>query len=88
VKATRGKVHDYLGMAFTYGEDGVAVDMRNYIRTMMFSFCFLDIEIGTPIPYSVDCKRSIHIPFNNVEVIHQQKQNVFLCPIQILQQSH
>jgi hypothetical protein len=32
VKATRRKVHDYLGMTFIYSQDGVTVDMRNYIK--------------------------------------------------------
>jgi hypothetical protein len=38
VKATRGKVHDYLGTTFVYGENGVTVDMRDYIKTMLTDF--------------------------------------------------
>jgi hypothetical protein len=34
VNATRGKIHDYLGMKFIYGEEGVTVDMHEYITTM------------------------------------------------------
>jgi hypothetical protein len=37
VKATRGKVHDYLGMTFVYGENGVTVDMRDYIKPIFLS---------------------------------------------------
>jgi hypothetical protein len=38
VKATRGKVHNYLGMTFTYGDDGVTVDMRDYVKNMIEEF--------------------------------------------------
>jgi hypothetical protein len=44
VKATRGKIHDYLGMTFIYGDDGVTVDMREYIKTMLNDF---PINLGT-----------------------------------------
>jgi hypothetical protein len=37
-KATRGKVHDYLGMTFIYEDEGVTVDMREYIKTMLNDF--------------------------------------------------
>jgi hypothetical protein len=43
VKATRGKVHDYLGMTFTYSQDGVTVDMRKYIEAMIEEF---PIDLG------------------------------------------
>ncbi len=39
VKATRGKVHDYLGMVFDFSQDGkVIVDMSNYIEAMVDDF--------------------------------------------------
>jgi hypothetical protein len=35
-KATLGNTHDYLGMTFIhYGEDGVTVDMRDYIKNII-----------------------------------------------------
>ena len=40
VKATRGKVHNYLGMTFTYSDEGVTVDMREYISNMIEDFPF------------------------------------------------
>jgi hypothetical protein len=52
VTATRGNVHDYLGMTFTYGTDGVTVDMREYIKGMIDDF---PIDLGTttaPTPAS------------------------------------
>jgi hypothetical protein len=50
VKATRGKVHDYFGMTFTYGEDGVALDMRNYIKTIFEEF---SIDLGDGLASSL-----------------------------------
>jgi hypothetical protein len=38
VKATRGKIHDYLGMTFIYGDEGVTVDMRDYVKAMLTDF--------------------------------------------------
>ena len=39
VKATRGKVHDYLGMTFDYTEKGkVKVDMSEYVTKMVSEF--------------------------------------------------
>ena len=38
VKATRGRVHEYLGMTFVYSDDGVTVDMREYIKNMIDDF--------------------------------------------------
>ena len=39
VKATRGKIHDYLGMTFDFSEPGkVHVDMIDYIEKMVDSF--------------------------------------------------
>ena len=36
VKATRGKVHDYLGMTFDYSEKGkVKIDMIDYMASMI-----------------------------------------------------
>jgi hypothetical protein len=43
VKATRGKIHDYLGMTFIYYENGVTVDMRDYVKTMLTDF---PIDLG------------------------------------------
>ena len=44
VKATRGKTHEYLGMKFTYSDDGVIVDMRDYVRSMIEDF---PIDLGS-----------------------------------------
>jgi hypothetical protein len=43
VKATRGKVHSYLEMTFEYSEDGVTVDMRDYVKNMFEEF---PIDLG------------------------------------------
>jgi hypothetical protein len=39
VKATRGKVHDYLGMTFDFSEKGkVKIDMIDYMESMVDDF--------------------------------------------------
>jgi hypothetical protein len=32
VNATSGSIHDFLGIILDYGEDGMKVDMRDYIK--------------------------------------------------------
>ena len=56
VKATRGDVHDYLGMIFDYSEPGtVQVDMIDYVKGMLddFSIKFADDETA-PTPAASD----------------------------------
>ena len=56
VKATRGKVHDYLGMTFDFSEDGkVKVDMKDYMAKMVdaFSIKFGPDEVA-PTPHTED----------------------------------
>ena len=39
MKATRGKVHDYLAMKLDYLEEGILkVDMRDYVKSMVQEF--------------------------------------------------
>ena len=39
VKVNRGKEHDYLGMHFTYGNDGtVKIHMKHYVNDMVDNF--------------------------------------------------
>ena len=39
VKATRGKVHDYLGMTFDFSEPGkLKLDMIDYMKAMVDDF--------------------------------------------------
>jgi len=39
MKASRGKVHRYLGMILDFSEDGkVSIDMREYVETMLDEF--------------------------------------------------
>jgi hypothetical protein len=47
VKSTRVRVHDYLGMTFVYSDDGVTIDMREYIKIMIDDF---QLIWGTELP--------------------------------------
>ena len=38
VKATRGNVHDYLGMTFRFGNGEVVIDMTEYVKNMLKEF--------------------------------------------------
>ena len=50
VKATRGPIHDYLGMRFDYSEPGkVKVDMIDYINAMVDDFT-TTIDNTAPTP--------------------------------------
>jgi hypothetical protein len=55
VKATRGKVHDYLGMTFTYSQDGVTVDMRKYIKSMIDEFPIIWETVLLRAPLLIIC---------------------------------
>jgi hypothetical protein len=50
VKATRGKAHDYLGMMFIYSDDGVTIDMQEYIKAMIDEFPYEMGERTSPTP--------------------------------------
>jgi hypothetical protein len=50
VKATRGKKHDYLGMTFIFGDDGLIVDMKDYTTTMLTDFPFALDNKTAPTP--------------------------------------
>jgi hypothetical protein len=56
VKATRGKVHDYLGMNFDFSEKGkVKIDMINYMKAMVNDFSIKFGEKDTaPTPATDD----------------------------------
>jgi hypothetical protein len=54
VKATRGKIHDYLGMTFDFSEEGkVKIDMIDYINSMVDDFP-VKIEGTAPTPAAED----------------------------------
>jgi hypothetical protein len=50
VNATRGNKHDYLGMTFTFGDDGLIVDMKEYTTTMLTDFPFALDSKTAPTP--------------------------------------
>jgi len=56
VKATRGKVHDYLGMTFDFSQEGkVKVNMTDYICNMIDDFpVALKVTDTAPTPASDD----------------------------------
>jgi hypothetical protein len=72
VKATRGKIHDYLGMTFIYGDEGVTVDMQEYITSMLNDF---PITLGTktaPTPAAENLFQVIDSP-----TLDKQRSNIF-----------
>ena len=45
VKASRGRVHDYLGMKLNYSIDGqVSIDMSDYVEKMLSNFPEEDLK--------------------------------------------
>ena len=55
VKATRGKVHDYLGLRLDYSQPGkVSIDMRDYVKHIVDSFP--QDQLGKPRDPSLESK--------------------------------
>jgi hypothetical protein len=77
VKATRGKVHDYLGMTFTYSDDGVTIDMREYIKAMIDEFPYEIGERTSPTPANDDLFTIKDSP--NLDKIQSEELHTFVA---------
>jgi hypothetical protein len=77
VKATRGKVHDYLGMSFIYSDDGVTIDMREYIKAMIDQFPYEIGERTSPTPANDDLFTIKDSP--NLDKIQSEELHTFVA---------
>jgi hypothetical protein len=85
VKATRGKVHDYLGMRFDFSEKGkVKIDMTDYVSSMVNDFP-LQLTPGdiAPNPAAEDLwsvSDAAALPSKDAEVFHTfVAKGLFAC---------
>ena len=73
VTATRGKVHDYLGMILDYSTDGeLVVDMKYYVKNMIKDF-------GLPInrEYKNPASDNLFKVNNKCPTLHKEKAELF-----------
>ena len=73
VTATRGKVHDYLGMTFEYGDGEVKVNMIDYVRNMLKEFPLkFKNKDGTTNPVTTEMFKD-----DNSKKLNDQEREIF-----------